>query len=352
MPAARRSTAACSRSPSDANLGAAGTALSLDTGTLRVTRSLSLARATTLGAGGGTFETGTGVTLTQAADITGSGALVKTGAGTMVMTGAGSYSGGTTIAAGVLQIGDGGTAGSIAGDVANDGTLVFDRADALAFAGSVSGAGAVRQAGAGTTTLSGGNRHLGATTVAAGTLAAGRTGAFSAGSHHVVGAGGTLTLADFDQRVARLSNAGRVSLGQVPGTRLRVAGDYLGEGGVLQFTTALGGDDSATDLLTVEGDASGTGSVEVVNAGGFGGQTVNGIKLIDVAGASDARFTLVGDTVLDGRPVVVGGAYAYSLWQGGVADPGDGDWYLRSQSTLQPGPGRSSPACRPTRAIR
>ena len=105
------------------------------------------------------------------------------------------------------------------------------------------------------------------------------------------------------------------------------------QGGVLHFTTELGGDASATDLLTVAGDASGTGLVEVTNDGGVGAQTVNGIKIIDVAGASDASFTLVGDNVFDGRPVVVAGAFAYSLWQNGVADPADGDWYLRSQST-------------------
>ena len=80
-----------------------------------------------------------------------------------------------------------------------------------------------------------------------------------------------------------------------------------------------------------------------MNAGGFGAQTVDGIKLIDIAGASDATFTLAGDTVLDGRPVVIGGAYAYGLWKGGIGDPADGDWYLRSQSTIQPGPARVQP---------
>ena len=75
----------------------------------------------------------------------------------------------------------------------------------------------------------------------------------------------------------------------------------------------------------------------MTNAGGAGAQTVDGIKLIDVAGASDASFTLAGDSVVDGRPVVVAGAFAYSLWKNGVADPADGDWYLRSQS-LEPSP--------------
>jgi hypothetical protein len=45
------------------------------------------------------------------------------------VTGAGNHAGGTTIAAGTLQLGDGGTAGQFGGDIANEGALVFDRSD-------------------------------------------------------------------------------------------------------------------------------------------------------------------------------------------------------------------------------
>ena len=41
---------------------------------------------------------------------------------------------------------------------------------------------------------------------------------------------------------------------------------------------------------------------------------------------------------------MIGGAFAYSLWKNGVADPTDGDWYLRSQSTgREPGPPQVQP---------
>ncbi|MBP7240455.1 autotransporter-associated beta strand repeat-containing protein [Amaricoccus sp.] len=329
----------------DAALGAASGGLGLDGGTLRATASFATDRATTLGANGGTVETGAGVTLAQAGDIGGAGALAKTGAGTLTLTGDAAHAGGTTIAAGVLQVGDGGTTGTLAGDVVNDATLVFDRADALAVEGAISGSGVVRQQGAGTTTLSGVNAYAGATLVTAGTLRAGAANVFSAASAHAVAGGGTLYLADFDQEVAALSNSGRVSLGQVAGTRLVVAGDYVGDGGVLHFTTELGDDDSPTDQMVVEGDTSGTSVVEVENGNGQGAQTVNGIKLIDVAGASDAEFTLAGDLVVGGRPAVIGGVYAYSLYQGGVATPTDGDWYLRSRPVgPAPGPDVINPA--------
>ncbi|MFO1141627.1 MAG: autotransporter-associated beta strand repeat-containing protein [Amaricoccus sp.] len=319
------------------NLGAASGALALDGGTLRTTADMSLARATTLGASGGTFDT-TDATLIQTAVIGGAGQLTKSGSGSMVLTAANTWGGGTVVAEGALRVGDGGTTGSLVGDVANEGTLVFDRSNDFDFDGAISGGGALLQQGSGITTLGGTNSFGGTTRVADGTLRAGAAGAFSAASAHVVDASGTLDLAGLDEAVASLSNAGRVSLGDVPGTRLAVTGDYVGQGGVLHLSTELGGDDSPTDRITIGGDASGSGIVEVSNAGGTGAETVDGIKLIDVAGKSKASFTLAGDFELEGRQSIVAGAYAYSLYQGGVDTPGDGDWYLRS-GLIEPGGG-------------
>src|SRR5277367_5099814 len=87
--------------------------------------------------------------------ITGTGSLTQMGVagGTLVLTGANTYVGGTTIAAGVLQLGDGGTTGSIAGNVSNSGVLAFDRSDTLTFPGLIAGSGEVSQIGSGTTIL-------------------------------------------------------------------------------------------------------------------------------------------------------------------------------------------------------
>ena len=103
--------------------------------------------------------------------ISGTGAVLQAGTGTTVLTGASSYAGGTTIAAGTLQIGAGGTAGSVTGNVLAHGALVFNRSDAATFAGVVSGGGTLSQTGAGTLTLSGSNSHTGGTSVGTGTLA-------------------------------------------------------------------------------------------------------------------------------------------------------------------------------------
>jgi len=104
---------------------------------------------------------------------------------------------------------------------------------------------------------------------------------------------------------------------------LTVDGDLHSEGATFLFNGALGDDSSAMDRLHVRGNTSGDAQIAVRNIGGVGAETVDGIRLIEVDGASLARYTLAGRAV--------GGAYEYFLFQGGLANPGDGAWYLRSQ---------------------
>ena len=87
--------------------------------------------------------------------LSGAGQLRQQGSGTLVLTGNNRLTGATLIDAGTLQIGDGGATGGLAGNVANNGALIFNRSDDIAYAGSLSGSGATRKLGAGTLTLSG-----------------------------------------------------------------------------------------------------------------------------------------------------------------------------------------------------
>ena len=98
----------------DNNLGAAAGPLTFNGGTLQFTNSfnLSAGRPITLDAPGGTIDT-QGFATTIAQGITGAGALTKAGAGALTLTGNNEYAGGTTISAGTLQLGNGGTTGSI-----------------------------------------------------------------------------------------------------------------------------------------------------------------------------------------------------------------------------------------------
>lgn len=163
----------------DTNLGNAAGGLSFNGGTLQVTGTsfTSTARTINWGANGGGFDTANALnsfTVNQA--IGSGGALTKLGAGSLVLTAANTYVGGTTIAAGTLQLGNGGTAGSITGDVINNGVLAFNRANAYQFDGAISGTGALQQNGTGVTSLTAANTYGGGTTITAGTLQLGNGG--------------------------------------------------------------------------------------------------------------------------------------------------------------------------------
>jgi autotransporter-associated beta strand protein len=125
--------------------------------------------------------------------------LTKDGAGTLALTAANTYNGTTTISAGTLQIGHGGTAGSLAATsmIANNGTLAFNRSDTLTqgthFSSSaIGGTGSLVQKGSGTLILNAANTFTGTTTISAGTLQAAAASALGSTSGIMVNAGGTL----------------------------------------------------------------------------------------------------------------------------------------------------------------
>ena len=113
--------------------------------------------------------------------------LTKEGTESLVLTGNNTYTGTTTINAGVLQLGSGGTSGSIDGDVAIAATtkLVLNRSDEHTLtdvvAGNISGAGSLElnHTNNGTTILTSVPGNTGGLTVTNGTLQLGNGGAFT-----------------------------------------------------------------------------------------------------------------------------------------------------------------------------
>ncbi|WP_457492399.1 autotransporter family protein [Tardiphaga sp. P5_C7] len=311
-------------------------------------------------AGGMTIDTGTFTVGTDAASgFSGGGGLTKTGASTFNLAASSTYAGQTVIQAGTLALTGAGAISNSSRVVANStfdvtgitaavtniqslagsgavalGTknLAITNANDL-FSGVISGTGGLTLS-SGMQILSGVNTYTGGTTVSGGTLSVNGS---VCGAMTVL-AGGTL---QGTGTVCDTSNAGIVAPGNSIGT-LTVAGNYTGNGGTLQIETALGGDSSPTDRLVVTGNTAGSTNVRVINVGGSGAQTVEGIKIIDVGGASNGAFSLLGNYVVQGQQAVVGGAYAYTLQKNGVSTPTDGDWYLRS-SLINP-PSASGPA--------
>ncbi len=116
--------------------------------------------------------------MTISGNVGGSGgALVKDGLGTLVLSGSNTYTGSTTINAGTLQLGNGGTTGKLSTSsvITNDGSLVFNRSNTVTQGtdfrgGAISGTGSLTQAGSGTVVLNAANTYSGKTFINAGTL--------------------------------------------------------------------------------------------------------------------------------------------------------------------------------------
>ncbi len=192
------------------------------------------------------------------------GSLIKAGMGTLTLTGANTYTGGTTVNAGTLQLGNGGTGGSIVGDVriAPAGTFAFNRGDNFAFGGVFTGGGALDMKGAGRVDLTGNSAAFaGTTNINAGTLSVngalgGALNVMSGGRLQGTGTVGTTTIA----------SGATIAPGNSIGT-LTVDGDIAFAAGSIyeaEINPALDGDlIDASGRATING-----GTVHAVKAGG------------------------------------------------------------------------------------
>jgi len=158
--------------------------------------------------GSATRQITTDGTVTLSGIISGSAGagLTKAGVGTLTLSGANTYTGATTVNAGTLRLGAGGTVGKLntfsVVSISNNASFVINRSDTVTqgtdFNGSaISGAGGFTQAGSGTTVFNAANTYTGATTVAAGILRLTRTDALAAGTDVTLATDATIDL-DFD----------------------------------------------------------------------------------------------------------------------------------------------------------
>jgi autotransporter-associated beta strand protein len=180
------------------NITSTAASTTVDTGATFDIHDTGIFVANLQGSGAVTLGTSAATTLVLEAGnfggvISGAGQINKFSPGTLVLSGANTYSGGTSITAGKLQIGNGGTTGSIVGTVLDNALLVFDRSNALTFAGIISGHGTLTQAGVGVLTLTGRNTYTGGTTVNAGTVSFNNSSALGTGSIQLNNGAGVLS---------------------------------------------------------------------------------------------------------------------------------------------------------------
>lgn len=228
----------------DHGLGAASGIVGFDGGTLHSSTSFTTARATSLGAGGGTFDTATDTTLTWDGNISGTGALTKLGDGTLQLGGSNSYSGTTNVNAGTLRLGSAtalspNTTLNVATDASFDangfqqtvtgltgtgsintgsaGLTIQTSSDTpTTFNGTLAGSGGFTVSGTGTLTIaSTNNTYTGETTVTGGTLNV--AGDISSSSLTAVSGSGILA-GTGTVGVLSLANGGTLAPGASPGT--------------------------------------------------------------------------------------------------------------------------------------
>jgi fibronectin-binding autotransporter adhesin len=257
----------------------AGTNLSL--GTLNATAGTILTNNAALGNANATLTIGSGGIYSGVLSDGGNGSLaLDVNGGTMILNGTNTYTGGTTVASGTLQVGSGGSAGSIVGTgtLTDAGSLIFDKSGAVAVSGGITGSGGLTQQGTGTLTLSGANTYLGTTHLnGGGTLdLAAKTGSISATSKLTFGgAGGTFNYDNTGSSGAKTQNVGALTLGSgedvIQSTLGGASGATLtfsslaarGAGATGNFVTS-GGANGTTNSIKLTGQAAG-----FINAGTF-----------------------------------------------------------------------------------
>jgi autotransporter-associated beta strand protein len=280
------------------------------------------------------------------ADNTAATALTKSGQGTVILTGNNTYTGPTYIngqsissgsgtapslfQAGTLQIGAGGTSGSISASsaVTNNANLAFNRSDPITFALPVSGKGALKVL-AGNVTLTGNNSYSGATIISGGTLQVG-AGATSGslGNSSGITDNGALLFNRSDNVSFAGSIGGTGTLTKQGAGKLTLGGtnSYQGTTTISAGTLALGSAASVSNSVSIAVGAGATFDVSALSGfalnGGSVNQTLSGNGVVTgsvttVAGTSLVPGTSIGTLSFSNDLTLNGGSFRFEVGTNG-----------------------------------
>jgi autotransporter-associated beta strand protein len=289
--------------------------------------------------GSGSLTFNQSIAQTLANTITGNGSVIQNGFGTLTLTGANTYTGGTTVTAGLINFAAGNNLGTGAitlnggglqwasgntldissrlAPLGAGGGTVDTNGNNVTFASALTGTGGLTKAGAGTLTLNAANDYSGGTVIAGGTIKAGNDSALGTGAVDMTSSGSTLDL-----------NGHTVETGGLLG----VAGSTVqfGSGSALDLNVATGASRSFAGNLVDNGSAfnfvlkSGAGTQSLSGNNTLGGifSVQQGTLSLDSATAmSSAAFLEVASGALvrvNGVGVTVGELVATGSGDGTV----------------------------------
>lgn len=245
--------------------------------------------------------------------LSGFGSVTKNGVGTFTLTGSSASNVALTVNNGTLQIGNGGSTGSVSGNITNNAVVTFNRTGSLSYSGTISGAGDLNKDGTGTLTLNAANAGTGNTTVKGGTLQYGIANAIHSSSAVEVQTGATLNLNGHTSTVGSLTGNGTVNLGTASltmggsGATTIFNGSMSSTGGSVLTKTGAG-------IFSLSGSLTNLGSISLTG----GTITLAGSERISnttaLAMSSGTTFNVNGQTETLGT---LTGAGSIALGSGG-----------------------------------